>query len=229
MESAGIIHSSSSPWAIPLHMVLKKNGSPRLCRDYRRMNSFTVPDRYTIPLIGDAQHILYGKTLFSVINLKSGYNQVTMHPDSILCKVVPTPFGLFDWLKMPVGIRTSGSTFQRLMHQMLGHLLYCFIYIDDVIVASDSVEQRRDHLQAVFTLLQANHLVINKVLGKQVGEHGICRLRSSLSAFKKFPPPRKFCQGLAEVVKPMTDSLADKPADFKVTPDFMTACNKAKE
>ena len=115
------------------------------------------------------------------------------------------------------------------MHQVLGHLLYCFIYIDDVIVASDSVEQRLDHLQAVFTLLQANHLVINKVLGKQVGEHGICRLRSSLSALKKFPPPRKFCQGLAEVVKPMTDSLADKPADFKVTPDFMTACTKAKE
>ena len=154
-------------------------------------------------------------------------------------------------MKIPFGLRNSGSTFQCLMHQVLGHLPFCFIYVDKLLVASES---KAEHLQTFFALLWANHLVINEekcILGKKTMTFlgplvdGIRPLPSHVFALNKFPLPttrldvqkflgllnfyRKFCGGLAEVVKPLTDSLSGRPADFKVTPDLLMACNRAKE
>ena len=95
MEAAGVIRRSSSQWSSPLHMVRKKDDGWRPCGDYRHLNQCTVPDRYHIPLISDAQFHLSGCKVFSVIDLKAGYNQIPMHTNSIPKTAVITPFGLF--------------------------------------------------------------------------------------------------------------------------------------
>ena len=95
MEAAGVISWSNSTWSSPLHMVRKKTGGWRPCGDYRQLTQCTVSDRYPIPLISDAQFKLMGCKVFSVIDLKAGYNQIPMDKDSIAKTAIITPFGLF--------------------------------------------------------------------------------------------------------------------------------------
>ena len=113
MEQAGIIRRSSSPWASPLHMVPKSEGSWRPCGDYRRLNTITTPDRYLVPNVQDMAAQLAGCTIFSKLDLEKGYHQVPMHSADVPKTVVITPFGLYEFLKMPFGLHNAGQTFQR--------------------------------------------------------------------------------------------------------------------
>ena len=107
MESAGIIRCSSSPWVSPLHMVKKPNGSGRPCIDYHCLNTQTVPDRYPLPNVADFSSRLHGSKVFTKLDLTKGYYQVPMAPGDLLKTAVITPFGLFEWLRMPFGLRNS--------------------------------------------------------------------------------------------------------------------------
>ena len=115
MEAAGIIPHSDSPWASPLHMVPKKDGSWRPFGDYRR----TIPDRYPLPNIADFDSQLHGSTVFSKLDLQKGYYQVPMSPEDAKKPTIITPFGLWEFIKMPFGLQNAGQTFQRMMDIIL--------------------------------------------------------------------------------------------------------------
>ncbi len=119
LEAAGIIRRSDSSWSSPLHMVRKKDGSRRPCGDYRRLNLVTTHDHYPLPSILDLSNKLHGCKFFSCIDLVKGYHQIPMAAQDIAKTAIITPFGLFEYLFMPFGLRNAAQTFQRFMDSLL--------------------------------------------------------------------------------------------------------------
>ena len=161
MEKAGIVRRSNSPWASALHMVPNSDGSWRPCGDFRRLNNATVPDKYPVPNIRDFTNNVAGSHGFSTLDLVKGYYQVKMFPDDIPKTAIITPFGLFEFVRMPFGLRNAGWTFQHLMDRVLAGLPFIFVYLDDVLVASPDHASHQHHLRAVFHRLHENGLTIN--------------------------------------------------------------------
>lgn len=199
MMEEGICRPSKSPWASPLHIVMKKDGTMRFCGDYRRLNAQTLPDRYSVPNIQSMNTNLSGKRIFSKIDLNRAYYQVPVADEDIQKTAVITPFGLFEFVVMCFGLRNAAQTFQRLMDSILA-LPYVFVYLDDILVASTSEDEHRFHLEEVFKRLAEHGLTINtgkcvfckpeiEFLGFLVTHEGAKPLPSKVNQIAEFPRP----------------------------------------
>ena len=159
LQQLGVVRPSKSPWAAPIHLVPKGN-SWRVTGDYRRLNNVTKKDRYPINNIDALRGILYGKKVFSKMDLVRGYNQIPMDADSVEKTAVITPFGLFEYMRMPFGLCNARQTFQRCMNQLFGHLPFVFVYIDDLLIFSEDAESHRAHLRQIFEIMSKNGLKV---------------------------------------------------------------------
>ena len=121
----------------------------------------TTPDQYPLPNMQDVAAKLHGCTVFSKVDLVKGYHQVPVAPGDVPKTAIVTPFGLFEYVYMPFGLRNAAQTFQRLMDRILGNLPYTFVYLDDIIIFSSSTQEHTMHLEELFHRLQQNGLVIN--------------------------------------------------------------------
>ena len=198
----GIIRPSNSPWASPITLVPKKDGSTRFCVDYRKLNAITRKDAHPVPLIQDVFDQLNGATIFSTIDLRSGYWQIPMAENSIPVTAFTTHVGLFEFLRMPFGLTNAPAIFQRTMNQVLSGLIgrCCMAYIDDVVIWSRSVEEHAQHLRLVFERLRKAglqlkpskcHFGLSKIelLGHSVSADGIAPLPQRVEAIANLGPP----------------------------------------
>jgi hypothetical protein len=147
LESAGIVRRSKSPWASPLHMVPKKDGSWRPCGDYRHLNLVTTPDKYPIPNMQDLSNGLHGCTVYSKIDNVMGYHQIPVATEDIPKTAFITPFGLIEYLFTPFGLSNATQTFQRMMDRTTDGLEGVFAYMDDSRVCSPDRQTYLRHLE----------------------------------------------------------------------------------
>jgi hypothetical protein len=238
MLDKGIISRSSSQWSSPLHMVQKKDGSWRPCSNYRQLNLQTVQDKYPLTNMADLAARLDGCKLFSKLDLRKGYLQVPVAAEDITKTVIIMPFGLFEFTRMPFGLRNAGMTFQWLMDSVLCSLPFAFVYLDDILITSPDLSSHRRHLEAVFAMLQSKGLVLNpdkclfgctevEFLGHCLTPGGISPLPSKVQSIADFPSPamfkqlqaflrlfnffRRFIPTAARIISPLTRALRGSP------------------
>ena len=200
LENQGIIRRSSSAWASPIHVVTKKDGSFRPCGDYRNLNAETIHDSYPMPLIKDIISRFSGSTCFSTIDLSKAYHQFPVNPDDIQKTAVTTPFGNFEYLFMPFGLRNAAQTLQRFLDSILRDSEYSFAYLDDIIIASPDIETHGIHILKILNILNQNNLQINpdkcnffkervRFLGHILSSTGCEPFPERLDTIRAFPIP----------------------------------------
>jgi len=151
-----IIKPSNSAYASPIVLVRKTDGSLRLCVDYRKLNSKTKRDVFPLPRIDESFDALQGAKFFSTIDLASGYHQVAVREQDQPKTAFTTPFGIFEYSRMPFGVCNGPSTFQRLMQSTMGDLIFqiMLVYLDDILVYSSTFHEHLQRLDVVFSRLK---------------------------------------------------------------------------
>ena len=242
MLSGGQIEPSDSPWASPVVLVTKKDGSTRFCVDYRRLNSLTVKDAYPLPRIDDSLRLLGNQQWFSTMDLASGYWQVAMSLDAQRKAAFVTNEGLFQFRVMPFGLCNAPATFERLMDRVLCGMRWsrCLVYLDDVISFGKNVPEAIGRLEEVLSRLSDYGLQLKAkkctfmqtevgFLGHIVGRSGLACDPDKLSAVRNWHEPtklkgvrqfigfvgyyRRFVKDFAKLADPLV-SLTRKGAPF---------------
>ena len=150
------IQKSRSPYSSPCVVVRKKDGTMRLCIDYRQLNNKTVADRHPIPRIQETLDGFAGQRWFSTLGQGNAYHQGFMQPNSRQLTSFVTPWGLFEWIRILFGLKNACSEFQRYMETVLADYCddLCIPYLDDVIVYSPTFDEHVEHVRQVLQKLQ---------------------------------------------------------------------------
>lgn len=236
----GIIRESESPFASPIVVVRKKDGSVRLCIDFRKLNSQTIKDAYALPNLEEVFSLLTGSKWFSVLDLKSGYYQVEMEEADKQKTAFVCPLGFWEFNRMPQGVTNAPSTFQRLMERCMGDLnrREALVFIDDLIIFSDTLEQHESRLLQVLNRLKEYGLKLSsekckffqtsvRYLGHIVSQHGVETDPQKIEALQTWPVPRnlkelrsflgfsgyyrRFVKDYSRITKPLNDLTAGYP------------------
>ncbi|GJZ54264.1 putative reverse transcriptase domain-containing protein [Tanacetum coccineum] len=160
LQDKGFIRPSSSPWGAPVLFVKKKDGSFRMCIDYRELNKLTVKNRYPLPRIDDLFDQLQGSQFFSKIDLRSGYHQLRVHEDDIPKTTFRTHYGHFEFTVMPFGLTNAPAIFIYLMNRVCRPYLdkFVIVFLDDILIYSKTQEEHVEHLRLVLELLKKEKL-----------------------------------------------------------------------
>nr|GEZ19205.1 putative reverse transcriptase domain-containing protein [Tanacetum cinerariifolium] len=200
----GFIRPSVSPWGAPVLFVKKKDGSMRLCIDYRELNKITIRNRYPLPRIDDLFDQLQGAMRFSKINLWSGYHQLRVREQDIDKTAFRTRYGHYEFLVMPFGLTNAPAVFMDLMNRIFHEFLdkFVIVFIDDILVFSKSKEEHEDHLRTVLQTLRQEKLYAKfskcefwlssvAFLGHIVSAEGITMDPAKVEAITKWPRPTR--------------------------------------
>ena len=253
--SAGLIRPSTSPYSSPVLLVKKKDGTWRLCVDYRALNSNTVRDRFPIPTIEELLDELGCASWFSKLDLWQGFHQILMEEHDVEKTAFRTHNGHFEYLVMPFGLCNAPSTFQSAMNRLLQPFLRRFatVFFDDILIYSDSLSSHIQHLETVFRTLQQNEFFLKRskclfaqesieYLGHIVFGKGVKPEPSKIQAMVRWPTPstakelraflgltgfyRKFIKNYAAMASPLTKLLCTDA--FQWTPESQIAFDKLK-
>jgi hypothetical protein len=252
----GWIRPSTSPWSAPILFAPKKDGTLRMCIDYRALNKLTIKNRYPIPRIDDLMDSLHGAQYFSTLDLQQGYHQIRMNPADIPYTAFTTPQGHYEFTVMTFGLTNAPATFQAAMNSMFRPYLgqFCLVYLDDVLIFSKTAEEHMTHLKLVLDLLRQHkyQAKLSKCnfglpelpyLGFIVGRDGVKANPVKVADIVNWPTPqtvthvqqflglcnyfRKFVQGYANLAAPLTSLTSGSQGKKSVPIQWSDAAQQA--
>jgi len=254
----GIIRPSVSPYCARVVPVRKKNGGMRLCMDLRPLNSRVAKQKYPFPVIEECLSRLSNKTVFILLDLKDSFHQIRVHEESTKYFSFATPDGQYEYTRLPFGFCESPAEFQKRLVQILTPLIrddQVLLYVDDVLIPSETVEQNLDTLKSVLILLKQYQFKLNyekclflrkkvEFLGYIVSSEGVTLSNRHTEAIRLFPPPtnvpevqrflgltgyfRRFIRNYSLIAKPLY-SLLKKSAEFIWDPPRQEAFERLKQ
>jgi hypothetical protein len=157
LQAKGFIRPSSSPWGAPVLFAEKKDGTQWMCVDYRLLNEVTIKNKYPLPRIEDLFDQMKGASIFSKIDLRSGYHQLKIQESDIPKTTFHTRYGLYEYTVMSFGLTNAPAYFMYLMNKVLMEYLDKFIvvFIDDILIFSKMMEEHEEHLRLVLEKLRS--------------------------------------------------------------------------
>ena len=201
LVTQGILAESHGPWPSPIVMVKKPSGEYRLYADFVALNKILKVPRYAIPSINNFSAMAHGCSWFSSIDIKDAYYHIPVRPADPHKLTITTPIANFKYLFLPMGLATSSSYFQKLMNEVLSGLPQVFVYLDDIIIMSSSLEDHQRLLHLVFKRLEEHGLVVNtkkcvlavnqlSFLGHIVSSEGVKPTTTNMQAIVDYEKPR---------------------------------------